>query len=55
MRWLANITNSTGMNLSELQETVKDRETWCAIVHGVVETGATQQLSIVNIKTIFTL
>ena len=55
IRWLANITNSMGMNLSELQETVKDREAWHAIVHGVAEAGATQQLNIVNIKTIFTL
>ena len=29
------ITDSTGMNLSKLQEIVKDREAWCAAVHGV--------------------
>ena len=33
MRWLDSITDSTGMNLSKLQETVKDRGAWCAAVH----------------------
>ena len=34
MRQLDSITDSMGMNLSKLQETVKDREAWCAVVHG---------------------
>ena len=29
------ITDSNNMNLSKLQEIVKDREAWCAAVHGV--------------------
>ena len=35
MRWLDSITDSTNMNLSKPQETVKDREAWCAAVHAV--------------------
>ena len=37
MRRLDNITDSMNMSLSELQETVKDRESWRAAVHGAAK------------------
>ena len=35
MRWLDGITDSMDMNLSNVQEIVKNREGWLAAVHGV--------------------
>ena len=43
------------MNLGKFQETVRDREAWCAAVHGVTESDTTGQLNNSNRATLVSI
>jgi len=50
MRWLDSINDSMNMNLGKLQEMVRDREAWCAAIHGATKSQTKTPKSTLKIE-----